>query len=308
MTFYAMAGVTARFGHPIDGVLRRSGMKMSIDDYKERTERLNLDGIDFDAFRDDPLSADALRVLHYMHDVEYHTVCYLRDLLVTRAHADPEITTFLTFWVFEEFWHGEALAKVLATHDEPHGEGEVGALRTRIRARDRFAPVWSAVGSALIGSSFTAVHMTWGAVNEWTTQAGYARLSQLAGHPVLTELLKRIMKQEGRHIDFYAAQATQRLTDNTKAQRATRFALKHLWSPVGASVMPDAEVEFLVRYLLGGDDGLATAQRIDRRVDRLPGLAGLNLLTNTVAAHQAGAPVSPPVRQPAAPMASLRAA
>jgi len=31
-----------------------------------------------------------------MHDVESHTVCYLRDILVTRAHRDPEITSFLT--------------------------------------------------------------------------------------------------------------------------------------------------------------------------------------------------------------------
>ena len=38
-----------------------------------------------------------------MHDVEYHTVCYLRDLLVTPAHRDPEVTTFLTLWNVEEY-------------------------------------------------------------------------------------------------------------------------------------------------------------------------------------------------------------
>lgn len=257
---------------------------MSIAQYKERTERLDLTGIDFDSFRDQPLSAEGLRVLHYMHDVEYHTVCYLRDLLVTRAHADPEITTFLTFWVFEEFWHGEALAKVLAAHNEPHGEAEVGTLRTSIRARDRLAPLWSSVGSALVGDAFTAVHMTWGAVNEWTTQAGYARLAVLEGHPVLSELLKRIMKQEGRHIDFYASQAQRRLAESRRAQRVTRFALRHLWSPVGAGVMPASEVRFLVDHLLSGADGRAAAERIDRRVHRLPGLAGLGLLDSVLAA------------------------
>lgn len=40
-----------------------------------------------------------------MHDVEHHTICYLRDVLVTDAHRDVEITTFLTFWVYEEHWH-----------------------------------------------------------------------------------------------------------------------------------------------------------------------------------------------------------
>ncbi len=40
-----------------------------------------------------------------MCDVESHTVCYLRDLLVTPSHADPEVTTFLTMWNYEEYWH-----------------------------------------------------------------------------------------------------------------------------------------------------------------------------------------------------------
>ena len=56
-----------------------------------------------------------------MHDVENHTVCYLRDVLVTRAHRDPEVTSFLTLWNYEEFWHGEAIAAILAAHDEPSG-------------------------------------------------------------------------------------------------------------------------------------------------------------------------------------------
>jgi len=40
-------------------------------------------------------------------------------------------------------------------------------------------------------------HMTWGAVNEWTTQAAYA-VSKPLDHPTLATLLLRIMKQEGR--------------------------------------------------------------------------------------------------------------
>ena len=52
-----------------------------------------------------------LRCLRYMHDVEHHTVCYLRDLLVDPAPTTrPGMTAFLTFWACEEFWHGEAIA------------------------------------------------------------------------------------------------------------------------------------------------------------------------------------------------------
>jgi hypothetical protein len=35
--------------------------------------------------------------------------------------------------------------------------------------------------------------MTWGAINELTTLTGYRRLVAVARHPVLTELLERIM-------------------------------------------------------------------------------------------------------------------
>jgi hypothetical protein len=82
-----------------------------------------------------------------------------------------------------------------------------------------------ALGGWMGGSDFTAVHMTWGAVNEWTTQTGYSQLSQRAGHPVLSALLKRIMRQEGRHIDFYATEAEDRLEASRRAQRLTRTAL-----------------------------------------------------------------------------------
>ena len=61
-----------------------------------------------------------------------------------------------------------------------------------------------------------------------------------------------------------------------------RWALTHLWRPVGAGVMPESEVRFLVDTLFDGDDGRAAAARIDERVARLPGLAGLRLVSGAV--------------------------
>ena len=106
------------------------GMRFDIDDYKARTDRLRWDDLDIDAFRDQPLDEDTLRAIEYMHDVELHTICYLRDLLVTPAHADPDVTTFLSCWAYEELWHGEALGDVLAAHGRP----------VRLGARRRAAP------------------------------------------------------------------------------------------------------------------------------------------------------------------------
>jgi hypothetical protein len=253
-------------------------VSFDLADYKVRTAKLDDRDIDMDAFRRTPLDANTLRCLRYMHDVEFHTICYLRDLLLTPAHKDPDVTAFLSFWSYEEFWHGEAIGKVLAAHGEPFGEQRVGPMRHSLGLKDRLAPFSHMLGAALGGTDYTAAHMTWGAINEWCTQAGYARLVAAADHPELTRLLSRIMKQEGRHIDFYATQAADRLAASRRAQRLTRFALRKFWAPVGTGVMPAIESRFLVGYLFDGPSGLEAVRRIDRRVDRLAGLDGLHLV------------------------------
>lgn len=286
-------------------------MRSDIDRYKRQVARLDLTGIDFAAFRDTPLAPDILRCLRYMHDVEHHTVCYLRDLLVTPAHRETRITTFLTLWNYEEMWHGEAIGQVLAAHDEADGAQRIEPMRQRLGWRDRLSPVLHSLGSSVAGETFPAIHMTWGAVNEWTTQAGYTRLSNRAGHPVLTDLLARIMRQEGRHIAFYAAEAERRLiSGGRKTQRLVRAALRHLWRPVGSGVMPRSEVAFVVGHLFGDDEGLAVARRIDQRIDRLPGLAGLHLVEGAVHRHGASAGadvVALPTRRLAGPGAASAA-
>jgi hypothetical protein len=258
-------------------------MRFDVAECKARSERLRWDDLDFDAFRRRPLDDDTLRAIEYMHDVELHTICYLRDILVTPAHADPDVTAFLSCWAYEELWHGEALGDVLAAHGRRSGAERVGSLRHRLGRRDRVRPHMSALGSMVFGERLVAVHMTWGAVNEWTTQAGYARLAQRAGHPVLTELTRRIARQEGRHIDFYAAQARRRLAESAAARRVVRWALRRLWRPVGSGIMPAAETEFVIDHLYGGPDGAAFVARIDGRIDDLPGQSGLGLIAGAVA-------------------------
>jgi hypothetical protein len=252
--------------------------------YERIVARVDVDDVDFAAFADEPLRPEHLRCVRYMHDVEHHTSCYLRNLLNTKAHHDPEITTFLTLWNFEEHWHGEALGRVLEAHGEPAGASRVSAMRQRLGWRVTASPLaWMALSAAT--PDFLAVHMAFGVINEWTTQAGYARLGAEARHPVLSELLRRIMRQEGRHIDFYRHQAVERLSVSRRAQRWTRALIRGLWHPVGAKAMPHAETRHLVRTLFGGAAGADVAARIDRRVDALPGLAGLRLMAGARARY-----------------------
>lgn len=132
---------------------------------QRRSGALDLSGIDFDQFTREPLDEATLRCLRYMHDVEHHTVCYLRDLLVTPLHRDPAVTTFLAIWAYEEHWHGESLGEVLKAHGEPANNERVRALRGSLGALDRLRPLVSQLTTSLLPGS-TAVPLAWGAVNE----------------------------------------------------------------------------------------------------------------------------------------------
>jgi hypothetical protein len=254
------------------------GTGFQIDRYKQSVAPVCHDDLDYAVFATLPLTPGALRCLRYMCDVEEYTTCYLRDLLVTPSHKDPEISTFLTMWNYEEYWHGEALAKVLDAHGIPTDDDHIRAIRLAQGWKDKLAPIKHALAANVIGEDYIAVHMTWGAINEWSTYTGYARLAERARHPVLTELLDRIMRQETRHAAFYAAQARQRLAASPRARHLTRWALRRFWAPVGSTIMPAADTRHLLGYLLSGPDGARAAARIDDKIDRLPGLNGLSLV------------------------------
>ncbi|MGH3902946.1 MAG: hypothetical protein ACRDTE_01915 [Pseudonocardiaceae bacterium] len=254
-------------------------MSFDIATYSATASRVVDDDVDYTAFQRRPLSDSTLRALQYMSDVESHTICYLRDLLVTPSHQDPEITTFLTMWAYEEFWHGEVLDKVLAAHGRSVGPDRIRRVRRAQGMGDRFAPIYQALAANLIGEDFVAVHMTFGAINEWSTFAGYGQLLAKEDHPELTKVLSRIQRQETRHVAFYTTQARQRLQRSRKARMVTRFVLKTWWTPVGSAIMPRAETTFLLRYLMGGSQGARVIRQLDEKIDRLPGLSGLQLVS-----------------------------
>ncbi|MET9315135.1 ferritin-like domain-containing protein [Kribbella sp. NPDC003505] len=258
--------------------LRMSDVSFDVGTYAATVRPVDWADLDLDGFRTRPLSDGTLRCLRYMSDVETHTVCYLRDLLITPSHRDPAITTFLSGWNWEEYWHGEILDKVLQIHGVPTGPEHTQALRKDLGWSDRWAPLVQSIAANLVGEDFIATHMTWGAVNEWCTHSGYSRLVAVERHPLLTEILRRIAKQETRHIAFYNSQARDRLTDRPKAQRITRLALRARWGIVGSGVMPHDEIKHLLTYLYGDQDGLVEARTIDTKIDTLPGLAGLQLV------------------------------
>ncbi|WP_407563679.1 ferritin-like domain-containing protein [Streptomyces sp. 184] len=267
-------------------------MAFDIPGYINTAGRVQVDDLDLDAFAERPLSEEALRCLRYMSDVESHTICYLRDVLVTPSHRDPDVTAFMSMWAFEEFWHGEAIDSVLRAHGQKADYDHIREVREAQGLKDRLAPIYQSIAANAIGEDFVAVHMTWGAINEWSAHAAYGSLIEKEQHPELTKLLGRIQRQESRHLAFYASQAKERLERSQRARSVARWVTERFWQPVGSTIQPVEETRFVLRHLLGDDEGAAAVRKIDEKVHKLPGMAGLNLVQRGVADFGAGVPVA----------------
>jgi rubrerythrin len=222
-----------------------------------------------------------------MMDIETHTVIYLRELLATRAADDPEVTAFLSLWVYEEFWHGEALGRFLAAAGQRFTAARTMQIRRAARAGKALANGVKSLAGKLL-PDFIPLHMTWGAMNELTTLNGYRRLITDSQHPVLRELLGRIIKDERRHYAFYFNQARVRLEGNARAQRLVRWALDRFWTPVGTGVRPRVETDFVIAHLFGGDEGNSAVRAMEDDLSKLPGLHGMRLLTRARSAALTG--------------------
>lgn len=257
-------------------------MAFDVDKYTATSVSVNWDDLDLERFREHPLPEGSLRTLRYMADVEYHTVCYTRDLLTTPSHKEAEMGAFMTMWNREEFWHGEALATVLGIHGITVDFDELKAKRLKLGWRDKLDPIKQSVIGKVVGADFVAVHMAWGAANEWSAITAYNRMAALEEDPVLAELLKRIAKQEARHVAFYTSQARERLAKSVKAQKFARFALSNFWAPVGSSIMEKNEVKHVMGHLMGGEDGRKAARKIDTAISGLPGLEGLTIVDDSL--------------------------
>ncbi|HEX6579766.1 MAG TPA: hypothetical protein VF195_02705 [Actinomycetota bacterium] len=121
--------------------------------------------------------------------------------------------------------------------------------------------------------------MSWGAVNELGTLTGYHRIIAKTEHPVLIQLLQAVIKDERRHFAFYRTQA---LARSRQARTMTRWALEHLWAPVGTGVRPQSETDFVIHSLFGDADGIVAVKEMEATLGELPGLERSRFLTDAL--------------------------
>ena len=70
---------------------------------------------------------------------------------------------------------------------------------------------------------------------------------------------------------FYYNKARLQL-QSRNAQRLTSFIIRHFWLPVGGGVKSDSEVDWILSFILGDQQGVDIARRIDATIAKLPGL------------------------------------
>lgn len=230
-----------------------------------------------------PLDKKFVPVLLYMRDVETLTDVYYEELRRTPTGKDPIISKFMERWSAEEQTHGELLNRFL------NEAGIVTEERWKTQIMDSVSTSYTVTNylittlTNLVGKRFTATHMAFGAIHEMSTTQGYRRLAKLADHPVLSEILRGIIREESAHTTFYRSVARIELQKSRISQKLSRFLIKHFWTPVGSGAKPKRESDYTIATLFSGDGGLEWIDKnVSQRIQGLPGFGGLTKVSDKI--------------------------
>ena len=257
-----------------------------LDWYEKQPRALTnefISGIRWEDVKKYPLDKKFVPVLLYMRDVEALTDMYYEELRRTPTGKDPIISKFMERWSVEEQTHGELLNRFLneagiETHEKWHKQ-----VRRAVSSVYTVNNYLITMLTNLVGKKFTATHMAFGAIHEMSTTQGYRRLAQLADHPVLTEILRGIIREESAHTQFYRSVAKIELQKSEFAQKLSRFLIKNFWTPVGSGAKPTEESNYTIATLFGGEEGLDSIDKnVSQRIQTLPGFDGLTKVSDKI--------------------------
>ena len=254
----------------------------------EVSGRVYIEDLDWDLARKHGLSTKEVESLKFFADIESQTVYYFLEVAKMQLVRNPELLTFLTMWNYEEFFHSQAITRImeecgvkLMTAQE---RGE--AVRKNARFKAKFEDFLQGMIAKVAPKKFIALWMFWGALQECLTMQAYEEVIRQTENPVLAEMFRRIAKQERRHFAYYFNAARDRLEGDRAAQKFCRFIAKHFYGPVGSGVKTDAESAELVARLFPNDKVLEVMSYIEKRMAQLPGMAGLDACTRWAAKIQ----------------------
>lgn len=257
-----------------------------LDWYEKQPRTLTrefIGAIDWKAVKNYSLDEKFVPVLLYMRDVEALTDMYYEELRRTPTGKDAVISKFMERWSSEEQTHGEILNRFL---NEAGIETEDKWQRQVRHAVSNFYTINNYLITSLtnlVGKRFTATHMTFGAIHEMSTTQGYRRLAELADHPILSQILLAIIREESAHAHFYRSVARIELQNSPLTQKLARFIIKNFWTPVGSGAKTEKESNYTIATLFQGDGGLDWIDRnVSKRIQSLPGFEGLTKVSDKI--------------------------
>ena len=239
--------------------------------------------IRWDDVRKYPLDKRFIPVLLYMRDVETLTDMYHRELQRTPTGKDRYIGRFMERWGVEEVIHGEVLNRFLNEAGVESGDRWQKEVHKNVSNFYNANMYLQTSITNILGRKFTATHMSIGAIHEMCTAQAYRRMDELANHPVLSQILNGIIREESFHTHFYWSVAKLELRNSDLAQRIARFVIRTFYRPVGQGSLHKSRTEYAIRTLFGSDDGLDRLDKtVTQRAQTLPGLESLNKVTQTL--------------------------
>lgn len=243
-----------------------------------------IDGINWSEVKNTPIDEKFIPVLLYMRDVEVLTEMYHRELQRTPTGRDPVISKFMERWGLEEVTHGQVIDRFLneAGYETPDDWQQQTHLN--VPAAYHANTYLLTLLTNLLGSTFTATHMAFGAIHEMSTGQAYRKMKALADHPVLSTILDGIIREEAAHTHFYRSVARIELQKSRTAQKIARKVVETFWRPVGQGSLARERTEYSIAMLFSGDGGVDQLDRtVTQRAQQLPGFETLTKTTRRFA-------------------------
>ncbi|MBA3334195.1 MAG: ferritin-like domain-containing protein [Acidobacteria bacterium] len=242
-----------------------------------------IDNINWKDIKNYPLDEKFVPVLLYMRDVEALTDMYYEELRRTPTGKDPIISKFMERWSNEEQTHGEILNRFLNEAGIETEEKWQHQVRKAVSTYYTINNYLITSLTNLVGRRFTATHMTFGAIHEMSTTQGYRRLKELADHPILTQILDGIIREESAHTNFYRSVARIELGNSETTRKLARFIVKNFWTPVGSGAKTKKESDYTIATLFQGSEGLESLDRnVSQRIQTLPGFDGITKVSDKI--------------------------
>ncbi len=252
-----------------------------IQQHLASSQKVDFEDLDWALARRAGLTAREATMLQYFADIESQTVFYMLEVAKLEVARDPELLTFLTMWNYEEYFHSHSISRLLLECgvEVPPPMKRATSLRARARLRARVEDLVQMAMAKTMPKAFVSLWMAWGAAQELLTCQAYEEVARTTGNPVLSELFRRIAKQERRHFAYYFTSARERLDGFPAGQRLVRLIFERNFNPVGSGLKSPAEQAAFISHIFPGRRLFEAFGELDDKMASLPGLSGMRVAT-----------------------------